>query len=72
MKLGDYLRTSEISDVDFAGLVGRDRSSVTKWRLGKMRPDWEALGKIREVTDGAVTPTDFLDAAADISAEAAE
>jgi transcriptional regulator with XRE-family HTH domain len=41
-------------------MVGVDRSAVTKWRRGAIRPDWPSLAKICNATKGAVTPNDFL------------
>lgn len=60
MQLSNYLSDQKISDLAFAGLVGRDRSIVAKWRKGRIRPDWEAIKKIVEVTNGVVTADDFI------------
>lgn len=62
MKLPDYLRHARLTDAVFAARIRRDRSSVTKWRNGESRPDWQALLAITEATDGVVSANDFLPA----------
>lgn len=59
MKLSKYLEITKTSDSAFGDLVNRERSTVTRWRLGKTRPDLEVMMKIAVVTDGAVTASDF-------------
>ncbi len=60
MHLAQYMAETKLTDAAFAALIGRDRTSVMRWRKGETRPDWEALYKIVRETNGAVTPTDFL------------
>jgi transcriptional regulator with XRE-family HTH domain len=62
MKLSDYLSDHQLTDAEFAGQIGRDRTAVTRWRRGTTRPDWDALARILDVTDGAVTANDFAPA----------
>lgn len=63
MKLDTYLATVGITDAIFASRVGVDRTTISRLRNGKVRPDWKTLDAIVAVTDGAVTPNDFLTAA---------
>lgn len=73
MRLQTYLRLRHLTDAKFAAMVGRDRSTVTKWRNGKIWPDWSAMRLIFEATAGAVTPNDFMDIrSAVVASEAAE
>jgi transcriptional regulator with XRE-family HTH domain len=60
MKLSDYMTLSNLTDDAMARMVGVDRSAVTKWRRGTIRPAWPALARLSDATKGAVTPNDFL------------
>lgn len=60
MTLHTYLASMGISDARFAELVGRHRVTVSRWRRGKVVPDWEALSAISKATGGQVTANDFL------------
>jgi DNA-binding transcriptional regulator YdaS (Cro superfamily) len=44
--------------------VKRDRSNVTRWRLKRTKPDFEALVAIERITRGKVTAKDFATAEA--------
>lgn len=72
MKLSEYLESRGLTDAAFAALVGRDRTSVTRWRNGTTRPDLDALLAVYVATGGLVTPNDFLIPANMDSAEAVE
>lgn len=72
MKLIDYLRANEITDEAFAAQVGVSKWGVRKWMYGQRVPRTEEMLAIRDATNGAVTPNDFLPAdATDNSTEAA-
>jgi transcriptional regulator with XRE-family HTH domain len=60
MKLSEWLTLKEISDADFGVMIGRSRSAVSRLRREETQPDWETAAKIRDATNGAVTPNDFL------------
>lgn len=60
MKLADWMRAKALTDAAFAEMVGRDRTTVSRWRTEKTRPDWPALAAIERATNGAVTARDFL------------
>ena len=70
MKLAAYLKANNLSDAEFAALIGKDRTSVIRLRTGNTRPTWDTAEKIAAATNGAVTPNDFLDEPA--NTEAAE
>ena len=44
---------------DFAYAVGFSKGGVLKWISGERYPRHEAISKIMEVTNGAVTANDF-------------
>jgi transcriptional regulator with XRE-family HTH domain len=60
MKLQAWLDLKGLSHADFARLVNRERSTVTRWALGRM-PNQSDLATIRDVTSGAVTANDWVD-----------
>ena len=60
MTLNDYLTKHDFSDAYFAGLIGCNRTTVSRWRRGVSRPEWEDVQAIVRATSGAVTPNDFL------------
>jgi len=64
MQLQAYLTDNQISDADFAALIGLDRSSVNRIRNGKQTPSAEIMRTIAEKTRGAVTANDFFGIAA--------
>lgn len=67
MQLAAYLAQEGLSATDFAKRIGVHRSTVSRWIApateGRpvFRPSWEQIKTIREVTEGAVTATDFAD-----------
>lgn len=63
MKLADYLRANAITDQEFADRIGRDRTTVLRWRAGETTPDLRTILLIGELTEGAVQPPDFVAAA---------
>lgn len=62
MTLSEFLASQNMTDAQFAELVNRDRSTVTRWRNGQTRPDWDAIAAIGAVTDGKVSALDFVNA----------
>jgi transcriptional regulator with XRE-family HTH domain len=60
MKLSDYMEMAKITDQDFAGRVGLERSTVTRLRNGKTVPSFQTLERIHAETKGAVSFNDFL------------
>ncbi len=69
MRLADYLAQKRMSATEFADLIGVNKSTVGRWLEpvnGKtVRPSWEHLPKIVEITGGAVTANDFLESSPD-------
>lgn len=59
MTLKSYLKMKGIKPDDFADTVGFSKGGVLKWISGERYPRHEAISKIMEVTNGAVTANDF-------------
>jgi len=59
MHLSDFMARRDLSDEEVAAAVGRNRVSVSRWRRRLVRPDWEAIDKIKAFTDGAVAADDW-------------
>ena len=60
MTLLDWLNENKIGDAEFSDRIGVTRQAVHRYKTGKRRPEWGILRKIEKVTDGVVTPSDFL------------
>lgn len=63
MTLDEYMKAKRLTDSDVASQVNRDRSTVTRWRLGRTRPDFDALIALEKMTKGKVSARDFAEAA---------
>lgn len=59
--LDAYLKRKETSDAEFAPLIGRDRSMVSKLRRGLVRPTLDLADVIEKVTGGEVPIRAWLD-----------
>lgn len=68
--LDTYLKQSAIGDADFAGLIGRDRSMVSKLRRGVVRPTLDVAAAIERSTDGAVPMQAWADSSPEQAAAA--
>jgi transcriptional regulator with XRE-family HTH domain len=62
MTLSEYLAQHSINVSVFAAKVGVPSSTISRVLKRQRDPGLELLAKIREATDGAVTPNDFLPA----------
>jgi transcriptional regulator with XRE-family HTH domain len=62
MKLDAYLHAHGLTSAEFGELAGLGSKQVVhKYRHGLRFPNPEALRRIREATNGAVTADDFVD-----------
>lgn len=59
MTLAEYMQLTQTKDQQLAEMLGKDRSSVSRWRTGKTKPDFDALVAIEKLTKGLVTASDF-------------
>lgn len=62
--LGVYLSTNKIEPADFAKRAGVTREALRLWLSRQRTPRQKAMARIVEMTDGSVTPNDFLPTAA--------
>jgi transcriptional regulator with XRE-family HTH domain len=60
MDLQTFLDSRRLTDAEFAATIGRDRTTVSRWRRRLKNPSAEALRRIAEATGGEVTPNDFF------------
>ena len=61
MTLSSYMALRSLKDRDMATIIGGcQESAVRKWRTGARIPRRKSLKRILEITEGAVTPADFL------------
>ena len=63
MKLGEYLRREAITQEAFAAMIGVAQNAVSKWVHGHRMPRRAVLERITEITNGSVTPNDFVSTA---------
>ena len=63
MTLDEYMKAKRLTDADVALQVSRDRTTVARWRLGRTRPDFDALIALEKFTKGKVSARDFVEAA---------
>lgn len=64
MHLSDYMADLDLSDEVVAEAIGRSRVSVSRYRRGLVRPDWETIESIRTYTRGKVIEADWRKLAA--------
>lgn len=64
MQLDTYIREQKLTDESFAKLLGPSVSewAVRKWRYGQRIPRFTMQKRILEVTGGAVTANDLVEA----------
>jgi len=60
MTLDDWMHQTRTKPKDFAVLIGRDISTVSRLRRGETKPNWETLEAIERATGGKVTARDFF------------
>lgn len=58
--LDHWMRDNDVTDQAFGELVGVDRATICRYRLGRRMPNAEMMRRIHEATRGAVTPNDFV------------
>ena len=60
MHLTSFLETANETDAAFARRIGVSPQALSRYKLGQRRPEWDVLERIKDATDGKVTPNDFL------------
>ncbi len=61
MKLADYMRVNNVTDVALAAKLGVASTTVLRWRRGFTKPDWPVVPEIAKYTNGKVMANDFAD-----------
>jgi DNA-binding transcriptional regulator YdaS (Cro superfamily) len=59
MRLGEYLRSADISQTRFAAQIGLRQPSVSRLISGMQNPSATTTRKIQSATQGAVGPADW-------------
>jgi DNA-binding transcriptional regulator YdaS (Cro superfamily) len=60
MRLDKFLIKKAISPTDFATYIGVGPEALRRYLSGERLPAWDVLVHIDRLTEGAVTPNDFL------------
>jgi hypothetical protein len=61
MKLSDFMKAAGLDDEALAARVGEcSAHAVKKWRYQERVPRPEQMRRIAEITEGKVTPNDFV------------
>lgn len=60
MTLLEYLRRDGLTFEQFGARIGRDRTQIWRWAMGKRVPDLETAMAIAAATGGDVQPHDLL------------
>lgn len=61
MKLAQFLYQHDLTDAEFAALIGVSRSLISRYRGGSRIPGKAVMLRIYRATQGAVCPNDFYD-----------
>lgn len=64
MQLSEYLKLRNIKRIEFAAKIGVSPQTITGWCDGTFWPSKENAKRVLDETAGAVTPNDFMEAAA--------
>ena len=59
MHLAAFMTEAGLSDAEVAQKINRNRATVSRYRRGKLVPDWPTIGRIKAITGGAVTERDW-------------
>lgn len=71
MTLTEFMKSRSLTDAQLAEMLDCSPGALRKWRYGERTPRPDQMRRILEVTDGLVTPNDFLLSASSGEGEAA-
>jgi len=60
MKLQEWTTLNDVKPAQLAGLLGTSYPAAYRYMHEGRIPEYNVLLKIYEITDGAVTPNDFI------------
>lgn len=66
MRISAWMENEGVDDAELAARLSAagvtcDRSQVSRYRRGVIRPSWRMIRVIRDLSGGAVSANDFLD-----------
>jgi len=66
MRITEWMEVEGLDDGDLAGRlasagVACDRSQVSRYRRGVIRPSWRVIKALSDLSSGAVSANDFMD-----------
>lgn len=64
MKLKEWREREKLKQVHVAAKIGCAPATISRLEAEKLRPDWDTIVRIAEVTKGEVTANDFMPEAA--------
>ncbi len=60
MKLKSWRREKDLTQGDIADAIGCSQAAVSDWERGASVPEPDKMRAIHALTEGAVTPNDFV------------
>ena len=59
MQLQKFMLEAGLSDAEVGRKINRNRATVSRYRRGKLVPDWPTIRRIKELSGGTVTERDW-------------
>lgn len=63
MHLADFMAINFFTDAHVAAAIGRSRPSVSRYRRGLVRPDWNTILAVQRWSRGVIQPDDWTEIA---------
>ena len=60
MTLDQFMRDVDLTDTRLAQIIGRDRSTVGRYRARKVSPPGNIIAKLLDLSNNEITVTDLL------------
>ena len=60
MTLDQFMRDVNLTDMRLAQIIGRDRSTVGRYRTRKVSPPGNIIAKLLDLSNNEITVTDLL------------
>lgn len=61
MHLSEYMLWKNLTDLQVADRIGRDRATVSRIRRRIVRPDWATILLLKKMSAGQITADDFTE-----------
>lgn len=59
--MAEYGKAQGLTLSQMASSLGVREGALSRYEIGKRRPSWRILERLKAITDGAVQPNDFFD-----------